>query len=150
MYLGFMVGKTFDDNVTNLMLAIGLLTRRVRSAVASNDLSWTQKTVMALLAKEGPATAADLARAEGMKPQSMGTTIAELQELGLVDRKPHSTDGRQMLIELTAKGLAVRKAASDEKRTWLSKAIAKLDKEERDTLFAAGDIIMRLVEKTPE
>jgi DNA-binding MarR family transcriptional regulator len=150
MYLGFMVGKTFDDNVTNLMLAVGLLTRRVRSAVASNDLTWTQKTVMALLAKEGPATAADLARAEGMKPQSMGTTIAELQELGLVDRRPHSTDGRQMLIELTAKGLAVRKAASDEKKTWLSKAIAKLDKEERDTLFAAGDIIMRLVEKASE
>ena len=145
-----MVGKTFDDNVTNLMLAIGLLTRRVRSAVASNDLTWTQKTVMALLAKEGPATAADLARAEGMKPQSMGTTIAELQELGLVDRRPHSTDGRQMLIELTAKGLAVRKAASDEKRTWLSKAIAQLDKEERDTLFAAGDIIRQLVEKASE
>jgi DNA-binding MarR family transcriptional regulator len=55
-----------------------------------------------------------------------------------------------MLIELTAKGLAVRKAASDEKRTWLSRAIAKLDKEERDTLFAAGDIIMRLVEKASE
>jgi len=146
---GLMAGKTFDDNVTNLMLAIGLLTRRVRSAVASNDLSWTQKTVMALLAKEGPATAADLARAEGMKPQSMGTTIAELQELGLIERKPHSTDGRQMLVELTAKGLAMRKAASDEKKTWLSKAIAQLDKEERDTLFAAGDIIMRLVE-TPE
>jgi DNA-binding MarR family transcriptional regulator len=142
-----MAGKTFDDNVTNLMLAVGLLTRRFRSAVASNDLSWTQKTVMALLAKEGSATAADLARAEGMKPQSMGTAIAELQELGLIDRKPHSTDGRQMLVELTAKGLAVRKAASDEKRTWLSKAIAQLDKEERDTLFAAGDIIMRLVEK---
>ena len=145
-----MVVKTFDDNVINLMLAIGLLTRRVRSAVASNDLSWTQKTVMALLAKEGPATAADLARAEGMKPQSMGTTIAELKELGLIDRKPHSTDGRQMLIELTAKGLAVRKAASDEKRTWLLKAIARLDKEERDTLFAAGDIIMRLVGKASE
>jgi len=145
-----MAGKTFDDNVTNLMLAIGLLMRRARSVVASNDLSWTQKTVMALLAKEGPATAADLARAEGMKPQSIGVTIAELQELGLIDRKPHSTDGRQMLIELTAKGFAVRKAASDEKKTWLSKAIAQLDKEERDTLFAAGYIITRLVGKTPE
>jgi DNA-binding MarR family transcriptional regulator len=150
LYLGFMVGKTFDDNVTNLMLAIGLLMRRAHSLVTSNDLSWTQKTVMALLAKEGPATASDLARAEGMKPQSMGTTIAELRELGLIDRKPHSTDGRQMLIELTAKGLAVRKAASEEKRTWLSKAIAQLDEKERDTLFAAGDIIMRLAERAPE
>jgi DNA-binding MarR family transcriptional regulator len=141
--------KSFDDEVTNLIMAVGLLARRVRSAVSSNDLSWTQTSVMALLAREGPATAADLARAEGMKAQSMGTTIAELKELGLIDRKPHSTDGRQMLIELTAKGLALRKAASNEKRTWLSQAIAQLDRKERDTLFAAGDIIKRLVGKAP-
>jgi DNA-binding MarR family transcriptional regulator len=141
--------KSIDTDVTDLMTAIGLLVRRVRAAVASNDLSWTQTTVMARLAKKGPATAADLARAEGMKPQSMGTTIAELQELGLVKRKPHPTDGRQMMIELTAKGLAVRKAASDEKRTWLAEAISELDEKERKTLFAAGEIIRRLAEKQP-
>ncbi len=58
---------------------------------------------MARLAKDGPATTADLARAESMKPQSMGTTIAALEEMGIVERKPHPTDGRQMNIELTAK-----------------------------------------------
>jgi DNA-binding MarR family transcriptional regulator len=141
--------RTIDADVTDLMTAIGLLIRRVRAAVASNELSWTQTTVMAHLAKKGPATAADLARAEGMKPQSMGATIAELQDLGLVKRMPHPTDGRQMMIELTAKGLAVRKAASDEKRTWLAEAISELDEGERKTLFAAGEIIRRLAENQP-
>lgn len=136
-----------ETEVTNLMRSVSLLVRRVRAAVASNDLSWTQTTVMARLAKGGPATAADLARAEGMKPQSMGTTIAELEELGLVGRKPHPTDGRQRMIELTPQGVAVRTLASREKQTWLSQAIAKLDQQDQETLFAAAEIIQRLVEQ---
>lgn len=102
---------------------------------------------MARLARDGPATTADLARAESMKPQSMGTTVASLEEMGMVERKPHPTDGRQMNIELTAKGAAVRKSVGDAKRTWLAQAIAELDEQERETLFKAGQIIKRLVEK---
>jgi DNA-binding MarR family transcriptional regulator len=138
--------KNLDTAVSDLAQAIGLLVRRVRAASASQELSWTESLVMARLAKGGPATTAELARAEGMKPQSMGTTIAALEEMGIVERKPHPTDGRQMKIELTAKGAALRKSAKDAKRTWLSQAIAQLDEHERETLFAASDIIKRLVE----
>ena len=138
--------KTFDIAVIDFTQSIGLLVRRVRAASASHELSLTESAVMARLAKEGPATTADLARAEGMKPQSMGATIAALEVLGLVERKPHPTDGRQMNIELTAKGAAVRKSARDAKRTWVAQAIAQLDEQERETLFAAGEIIKRLVE----
>ena len=102
---------------------------------------------MSRLARDGPATTADLARAESMKPQSMGATIAALEEMGLVERKPHPTDGRQVNIELTAKGAAVRKSAKDAKRTWLAQAIAQLDEHDRETLFKAGGIIKRLVDK---
>ena len=101
---------------------------------------------MARLARDGPATTADLARAEAMRPQSMGTTIAALEEMGIVERKPHPTDGRQVNIELTAKGAAVRKSAKDARWTWLAQAVAQLDEPERETLFAAGEIIKRLVE----
>src|SRR5580658_1666214 len=137
--------RSFDLDVIDFTQAIGLLVRRVRAAAASQELSLTESAVMARLAREGPATTADLARAEGMKPQSMGTTIAALEELGIVERKPHPTDGRQVNIELTAKGAAVRKSAGDAKRTWLAQAIAQLDEQERETLFAAGEIMKRLV-----
>ena len=101
---------------------------------------------MARLAREGPATTADLARAESMKPQSMGTTIAALEEMGMVERTPHPTDGRQVNIALTAKGVAVRKGSKEAKRTWLGQAIARLDETEQATLFKAGEIIKRLAE----
>jgi DNA-binding MarR family transcriptional regulator len=138
--------RSFDLDVIDFTQAIGLLVRRVRAAAASQELSLTESAVMARLAREGPATTADLARAEGMKPQSMGTTIAALEELGIVERKPHPTDGRQVNIELTAKGAAMRNSAKDAKRTWLAQAIGQLDKREQATLFEAGEIIKRLVE----
>jgi DNA-binding MarR family transcriptional regulator len=142
-----MLRKTLDTAVIDFIHTIGLLVRRVRAAAASHELSLTESAVMARLARDGPATTADLARAEGMKPQSMGATLAALEERGMVERKPHPTDGRQVNIQLTAKGAAVRKIAKDAKRTWLTQVIAQLDEQERDTLFKAGDIIKRLVEK---
>jgi DNA-binding MarR family transcriptional regulator len=138
--------KTLEMAVIDFTQAVGLLVRRVRAAAASHELSLTEAAVMARLDKHGPATTADLARAEGMKPQSMGTTIAALEEMGMVERKPHPTDGRQVNIELTTKGAAVRKSSRDAKRTWLAHAIAQLDEQERETLFKAGEIIKRLGE----
>ena len=79
----------------------------------------------------------------------MGTTVAALEEMGMVERKPHPTDGRQVNIQLTAKGVAVRKSAKDAKWTWLTQAIVQLDEQERETLFAAGEIIKRLAKSAP-
>ena len=142
-----MARKNLEISVIDFTQAIGLLMRRVRAAAGSHELSLTEAAVMARLDKDGPATTADLARAEGMKPQSMGTTIAALEEMRMVERKPHPTDGRQVHIALTAKGAAVRKSAKEAKRTWLAQAIAQLDEQERVALFKAAEIIRRLAEK---
>ncbi|WP_027796908.1 MarR family winged helix-turn-helix transcriptional regulator [Paraburkholderia acidipaludis] len=136
--------KAFDEAALELMQTIGLVVRRTRSEAHADELSMTEAVVMSRLANEGPATTAALARAEGMRPQSMGTTIAALEELGLVGRTPHETDGRQMLIELTPKGLQLRKKTREAKQVWLSEAIAELTADERETLFKAAAIMRRI------
>jgi len=138
--------EAIDIAVVDFIHTVGLLVRRVRAASSTHDLSMVESAVMARLARSGPATTAELARAEGVRPQSMGTTIGALEERGLVKRKPHPTDGRQMNVELTFKGEETRNSARDAKRTWLASAIAQLDDQEQETLFAAGDIIKRLAE----
>jgi DNA-binding MarR family transcriptional regulator len=140
--------KHIDTAVAELTLALGSLIRRVRAAAPSevNELSWTQKSVIIRLDKDGPTTAADLARAEGVKAQSMGTAIATLEKMGLVERKAHPTDGRQMNIVLTAKGTAMRKDTREAKHTWLANAIEKLDRKDQEKLFAAGEVIKKLVD----
>jgi DNA-binding MarR family transcriptional regulator len=137
-----------EHDATELLLAFGLLVRRLRSAVPSEslELSWAQMGVMRRLDKEGPATTAELARAEGVKPQSMGATVAALEEMGIVERRTHPTDGRQMNIALTTKGESIRKKARIAKQTLLAQAIAKLDAKEQKKLPAVTELIKRLAE----
>jgi DNA-binding MarR family transcriptional regulator len=139
--------KVSDVEVADFVQAIGLLVRRVRAAAASQELSWAEASALGRLAKEGPATTADLARTQGMRPQSMRTILATLEELGMVERTPHATDGRQVMITLTAKGAAAHKSSSDAKRTWVAQAFDQLEDQDRELLFAAGKIIKRLAEK---
>ena len=141
--------KFSEAQAEEFALAIGLLVRLVRSKSPAElkELSWTQKSVLKRLEKGGPATSADLARAEGVTPQSMGTAISALEETGLVERKAHPTDGRQMVVRLTAKGSSLRQHIKAAKETWLAQALAKLDTQELATLFKAGEIMRRMAEK---
>ena len=137
--------KPLDLLVTNLIQVTGLLIRRSR-AEHPHELSIPQSQAMARLAEAGPMTTADLARAEAVKPQSMGATLAPLEQDGLVERQAHPTDGRQMLFSLTAKGLEFRTDNKDAKRNWLRGAVARLSPEEQRTLTEAVEIIRKVAE----
>jgi DNA-binding MarR family transcriptional regulator len=135
-----------EPAVAELSLAIGQLIRRLRMETNPDELSWSQTTTLARLDKVGAMTTADLARAEFVKPQSMGTTLADLEQAGLVQRRPHPTDGRQVLFELTAEGMEARRQRNIAKREWLLAAMAKLDPAEQRTLLAAAALLKRLAE----
>jgi DNA-binding MarR family transcriptional regulator len=140
------MAKTRDLDVGDFAQTIGRIVRHMRAAAAQHELSLTEFAVLARLGRDGPATTAELARAEGMRPQSMSVAVATLEERGLVERKPHPSDGRQMNIALTDKGAAVRTSTKDLKRAWLAQATARLEDEERQILARAGDILKRLLE----
>jgi DNA-binding MarR family transcriptional regulator len=135
-----------ETAITELSLAIGQLLRRLRADSNPDGLTWSQTVALSQLETAGPMTTADLARAESVKPQSMGATLAELERAGLVRRQPHPTDGRQILFSLTAEGVEARRKRSAAKQTWLLAAMAKLDPAERQTLIAAAALIKRLGE----
>jgi DNA-binding MarR family transcriptional regulator len=132
--------------VAELSLAIGQLVRRLRLEANPGELTWSQIATLARLDKAGAMTTADLARSEFVKPQSMGTTLADLEQAGLVQRRPHPSDGRQVLFALTAEGTEARRQRNIAKREWLSAAMAKLDPAEQQTLLAAAALIKRLAE----
>jgi DNA-binding MarR family transcriptional regulator len=133
-----------ETAVTELSLAIGQLLRRLRAETNPSELSLSQLATLARLEKAGWMTTADLARAELVKPQSMGTTLADLEQEDLVERRPHPTDGRQVLFGLTAAGIEARRKRNIAKREWLLAAMAKLDPAELQTLISAIALIKRL------
>ena len=135
-----------EPTVTELSLAIGKLVRRLRMEANPGELTMSQSTTLARLDRSGAMTTADLARSEFVKPQSMGTTLADLEQEGLVQRRPHPTDGRQVLFELTAAGVEARRKRNLAKRDWLLAAMERLNPAEQQTLFAAATLIKRLAE----
>ena len=135
--------KNLEIAVTELLSVTGQLTRRLRAVSNTRELTWSQVAIMARLEEAGPLTTADLARAESVKPQSMGGTLAAMEEEGLVERQTHPTDGRQILYALTDEGREARTKVSLAKREWLLAAIAQLSRAEQKTLLAAVDIIRR-------
>jgi len=124
---------------------MGVLLRRVRAeAAGAEGPSWSQAAAMSRLDKTGPMTTAELARAERVKPQSMGALLAELEHDGLVRREPHPTDGRQILFSLTDAGVQARRERRAAKVAWLSAAIARFDAGEQRTLADAIALVRRL------
>lgn len=131
--------------VPALTHAIGQLLRRLRADANPDGLNLSQTATLARL-ESGGMTTADLARAEAMKPQSMGTILAGLEQDGLVERRPHPTDGRQVLFLLTKQGVEARRKRSMAKQEWLLAAVAKLDPAQQRTLHSAAALIRRLGE----
>jgi DNA-binding MarR family transcriptional regulator len=142
--------KNSEVAVEDFAMALGLLVRRIRAGASPElqEFSWTQQAVLRRLEKNGPATSADLARAQGVRPQSMGTALELLEKMGLVERKPHPTDGRQINMKLTARGITLRRNAKEATYAWLSRAIAELGRQEQITLFKAGELFKRMAEKS--
>ena len=138
-----------ETAVAELSLAVGQLLRRLRAESNPDELTWSQTMALSRLEQAGAMTTADLARAEAVKPQSMGATLAELEREGLVERRPHPTDGRQVLFALTDDGLEARRKRSAAKQTWLLAAMARLDPAEQQTLISAAALIRRLGENDP-
>jgi DNA-binding MarR family transcriptional regulator len=61
----------------------------------------------------------------------VGTALGLLEKMGLVERKPHPTDGRQINMKLTAPGITLRRNTKKATYAWLSRAIAELDRQEQ-------------------
>jgi DNA-binding MarR family transcriptional regulator len=132
---------------TELRVVLGKLKRRMREHANKGELSLSQMAVLGYLDREGASTVTTLARAEGVRPQSMGATVAALEEAGLVGGAPDPADGRQILLSLTAAGrswLAASRAARDD---WFSGAIrAQLNPGEQEELARAAGLLRRLVD----
>ena len=138
--------KRVDEAATELPPAISQLRRRLASVAAPTELNLSQLGTLARLSRQGPMSAAQLARAESMKPQSMGAILGSLERSGLVGRQPHATDRRQVAFSLTAAGREAIRQRSSAKRAWLLAAIARLEPHEQQSLLDAIRVIKRLAE----
>ncbi|WP_241385743.1 MarR family winged helix-turn-helix transcriptional regulator [Rhodococcus sp. CH91] len=129
----------------DLSLAVVRLTRHLRGRRTDSRVSLTQISAMATLAQEGAMTPGALAARERVQPPSMTRVIASLHELGLVERTPHPTDGRQIIVTLSDAGKELLDDEAQAREAWLTERLEKLDPDSLGTLREAVGILTAIV-----
>lgn len=129
---------------TLLRDAITRLNRRVRQTRPVGDLTATQLSALTSLELAGALTPRELADTERVQPPTMTKIVAKLEERGLVQRTPHPTDGRQVILATTDTGRTVLAQFDRARNEWLASRLAELTLEERDALQRAAEILQKV------
>jgi len=131
-----------------LRIATGLLYRKLKQTRPDGEITLAESSALSRLERGGPATSAELARLDGISPQSMGVTVAALLERGLVERSRDPEDGRRIVLSITETGRRMvtdkRGARTEQIATALSGGFTD---DELALLLAAAPLIERLAEK---
>ena len=137
-----------DEVAGALRASVRLLVQRLRETPAvEGDLSSPETSALARLDSTGATTAAELARLERISPQSMGATVAALEERGLVARTSDPADGRRSILSLTVDGRALLQRRRSARSEHLSEALeSAFTRAEIKQLQAAAPLIERLAQ----
>lgn len=128
-----------------LRAVLGAVVRRFRE---ERTLPQPQVAALSWLFRQGAKTTSDLAALERVRPQSMATTVAQLETAGLVERRRDEHDGRKVLIDLTSAGRAAHQTYLAAGEGWVAEAIeARLSAAEQAELARGLELLGRLVEE---
>lgn len=143
------VARSDAGLAAELRLSVMRLRRRLANERhPDNELSLNQMAVLGCLYRNGGAlTVGELAAAERVQPPSMTRTVNCLEQSGDVVRRPHETDGRQVVVQISDTGRARLLADRDRRDAWLAQRLRELTPDERAILRKAAPIIENLAQK---
>jgi DNA-binding MarR family transcriptional regulator len=131
---------------SDLRYIVGQIARRTRERDIVTLPTRLAET-LSYLDRVGPMTTSELAERHSVRQQSMAATLAELEAHSYLERRPHPTDRRKILIAISQEG---RERLNDDRRrraAWLAQEIAdKLTPREQGTLANALSLLDRLIE----
>ncbi|HEX3679263.1 MAG TPA: MarR family transcriptional regulator [Galbitalea sp.] len=134
------------ETATELRVLIAKLRRRLAEQASPGDFTPAQASVLSRLLADGPATLTVLAKAEGMRPQSMSAIISVLQADGVIVGQPDPADGRQTILSLSDSARETVEAARVIKNDWLFRSMkAKLTAAEQRQLANGIELLQRLI-----
>jgi DNA-binding MarR family transcriptional regulator len=131
---------------SDLRYIVGQIARRTRERDIVTLPTRLAET-LSYLDREGPMTTSELAERHSVRQQSMAAKLAELDAHGYIERRPHPTDRRKILVAISQDG---RDRLNDDRRrriSWLAEAITdRLNSREQRVLANSLSLLDRLIE----
>jgi DNA-binding MarR family transcriptional regulator len=142
------IGESAVAAARDLRVVFSRLRRRLRNVAVGGDLTPSQTAVLTRLWKEGASSASALAGAERVRPQSMATVVAALDQRGLIARTPDPQDGRRQVVSLTEAGRERAESDREVREEWLARAMQeRYSESERRIILDALSLLERLTEQ---
>ena len=128
---------------SQLRLAVLRLSRRLRQQTAG-DITASQLSALAVLAKHGGLSLGELAAIERIAPPSMTRIAARLEEQGLLERKVDAVDRRVARVAVSPAGEALLAENRTRRDAFLAARLQDLTSEDRVVLAKAIPLLERL------
>ncbi|WP_432864145.1 MarR family winged helix-turn-helix transcriptional regulator [Microbispora rosea] len=113
---------------------------------AGRRLSFTTLSVLHTLAGDGPKRLTELAGSEQVTQSAITQMVTKLEREGLVERHPDPSDGRAVLVQVTAAGAAIVDGRRAERVARLTDLAGRLTEPERTAIALALPALARMVE----
>lgn len=137
--------RTDAGLASSLRVSVMRLSRRLRNErEADEDLTPNQLAVLGTLSRCGALSIGELAAAEKVQPPSMTRIVNCLNDKGLLERRAHPSDKRQVVVSLTDDARLVITGSRRRKEAWLNHRLKELTPAQRQTLRDAAPILERL------
>jgi DNA-binding MarR family transcriptional regulator len=131
------------DVAEQVYLALQHAARKFRELDDEIGLSPARFSLLATLRYHGPLRVGEIAREERVTQPTVTQSVQGLESAGLVRRRPHPSDGRGRVVELTPAGRAVVRRARARKIAWLNAVLGELDEHQRQALHSAAALLDR-------
>ena len=106
----------------------------VRSRLRDGGMTYARMRLLGALHCKGPQIMSSISDELGVTRRNVTALVDALEEEGLVRRKPHPTDRRATVIEMTDRGERTMDRGYDEHRIAVAELFASLDEEDRGDL----------------
>lgn len=121
-----------------------------RHLIPTDGVSLTAGSTLGLLLRSGAQRLTALAEREAVSQPAMTGLVSRLQAAGLVERRADPSDGRAVLVELTAMGRALIQDRRARRAAALEELLDVLDPGERARFDAAIPALRRLVDHSAD
>jgi DNA-binding MarR family transcriptional regulator len=106
----------------------------VRSRLQDGGMTYARMRLLGALHCKGPQIMSSISDELGVTRRNVTALVDALEEEGLLRRKPHPTDRRATVIEMTGLGERTMDRVYDEHRAAVAELFAGLDEEDRGEL----------------
>jgi DNA-binding MarR family transcriptional regulator len=106
----------------------------VRSRLQDGGMTYARMRLLGALHCKGPQIMSSISDELGVTRRNVTALVDALEEEGLVRRKPHPTDRRATVIEMTDRGELTMDRVYDEHRIAVAELFTGLDEEDRGEL----------------